>query len=341
MNKAKIIKRIAAGALAALTALTLTACGDSQQTASVSEEQKQAVVLTVNDKDFTATQYAAAFLYNQNRLDSMLSGYGQQTSKDITDADDRKVYSDNIAQLAEKQLAYLTVCEEQMQAAGLTVEDSDIEQQLKEQAEMMGGDAALDSYLKEMGLTREQYSDFVRLSVMVSKLRENYFAQNPDAARKAFDEQYLRCKHVLIKTVDDNNAPLDNQDELKAKAEDVAKRAKAGEDFDTLIANYNDDPGMESNPDGYVFTEGEMVDEFYQGTKALAIDGISEPIQSTYGWHIIKRLPLRDEDFESKKSTIEESLFSDLVDTWQESATIEGKDGINEINLDTAAAYVQ
>ena len=341
MNKAKIIKRIAAGALAALTALTLTACGDSQQTASVSEEQKQAVVLTVNDKDFTATQYAAAFLYNQNRLDSMLSGYGQKTSKDITDADDRKVYSDNIAQLAEKQLAYLTVCEEQMQAAGLTVEDSDIEQQLKEQAEMMGGDAALDSYLKEMGLTREQYSDFVRLSVMVSKLRENYFAQNPDAARKAFDEQYLRCKHVLIKTVDDNNAPLDNQDELKAKAEDVAKRAKAGEDFDTLIANYNDDPGMESNPDGYVFTEGEMVDEFYQGTKALAIDGISEPIQSTYGWHIIKRLPLRDEDFESKKSTIEESLFSDLVDTWQESATIEGKDGINEINLDTAAAYVQ
>ena len=341
MNKAKIIKRIAAGALAALTALTLTACGDSQQTASVSEEQKQAVVLTVNDKDFTATQYAAAFLYNQNRLDSMLSGYGQKTSKDITDADDRKVYSDNIAQLAEKQLAYLTVCEEQMQAAGLTVEDSDIEQQLKEQAEMMGGDAALDSYLKEMGLTREQYSDFVRLSVMVSKLRENYFAQNPDAARKAFDEQYLRCKHVLIKTVDDNNAPLDNQDEQKAKAEDVAKRAKAGEDFDTLIANYNDDPGMESNPDGYVFTEGEMVDEFYQGTKALAIDGISEPIQSTYGWHIIKRLPLRDEDFESKKSTIEESLFSDLVDTWQESATIEGKDGINEINLDTAAAYVQ
>lgn len=341
MYKVNLPKRVAAGVLAALTALTLTACGGSQTTASVSEEQKQAIVLTVNDQEFTATQYAAAFLYNQNRLDSMLSGYGQQTSKDITDTDDRKVYSDNIAQLAEKQLAYMTVCEEQMQAAGLTVEDSDVEQQLNEQAEMMGGDTALDSYLKDIGLTREQYSDFVRLSVMVSKLRENYFAQNPDAARKAFEEQYLRCKHVLIKTVDDNNAPLENQDELKAKAQDVAKRAKAGEDFDTLIAQYNDDPGMESSPDGYVFTEGEMVDEFYQGTKALAIDGISDPIQSTYGWHIIKRLPLRDEDFESKKSAIEESLFSDLVDTWQEAATIEGKDGITEINLDTAAAYVQ
>ena len=75
---------------------------------------------------------------------------------------------------------------------------------------------------------------------------------------------------------------------------------------------------MESSPDGYVFTEGEMVDEFYQGTKALEVGGVSDPIKSSYGWHIIQRLPLRDEDFTAKQATVEEALFSEQAEAWQQ-----------------------
>lgn len=335
-------KRAAAGVLAAVMALSLTACGGKKETVgTASEEEKNAVVLTVDGVEFTAEEYAVSFLYNQNRVDSMMSMYGQQTSANVTDESDRQTYSENIATLAKQQLTYMAVCEKQMEAQGLTVEDSDIDAQMAKFEGQMGGADQVDEYLKGVGLTREQYSDLARLNVMISKLRAAYLEANPNAARDRFDQTYMRCKHVLIKTVDDNKKELENQDELKAKAEEVASRAKAGEDFDALIKEYNEDPGMESSPDGYVFTEGEMVDEFYQGTKALEIGGISDPIKSNYGWHIIQRLPLRDEDFTAKQATVEEALFSEQAEAWQQAAKVKEGDKLSEINLDTAKSYVQ
>lgn len=335
-------KRAAAGVLAAVMALSLTACGSKKETVeTASEEEKNAVVLTVDGVEFTAEEYAVSFLYNQNRVDSMMSMYGQQTSADVTDESDRQTYSENIATLAKQQLTYMAVCEKQMEAQGLTVEDSDIDAQMAEFEGQMGGADQVDEYLKGVGLTREQYSDLARLNVMIRKLRAAYLEANPNAARDRFDQTYMRCKHVLIKTVDDNKKELENQDELKAKAAEVASRAKAGEDFDALIKEYNEDPGMESSPDGYVFTEGEMVDEFYQGTKALEIGGISDPIKSNYGWHIIQRLPLRDEDFTAKQATVEEALFSEQAEAWQQAAKVKEGDKLSEINLDTAKSYVQ
>lgn len=333
------IKKVLAVALSIVTALTLSACGGSNATSAVSAEQKEQIVLTVNDRQFTAEEYAAAFLYNQNRLDNMMASVNQKTSKDITDAADRQSYSDNVAELAKKQLAYIAVCEQQMAAKGLEITQEQIDEQFKLQEDLIGGDIQLNATLKELGLTRDQYADFIRMNLMINALNEAYIADNPDAARQKFDQDYLRCKHVLVKTVDDNNQELEGQDELKAKAEDIAKRAKAGEDFDALIKEYNEDPGMESNPDGYVFAEGEMVTEFYEGTKALAYDQVSDPIKTSYGWHIIKRLPLRDEDFESKKSDIEQALFSEQADSWQAQAKIEPTDLIKQINLDTARNY--
>ncbi len=339
-NSRTILRRTAAGLLAVLC-LSLTACSTQNNTApTVSDADKQAIVLTANGVDFTAEQYAASFVYNLNRMDSILGMYGQKTSKDMTEKSERDSFSQNIAQLAKQQLLYLSACEAKMKENGLSYTDADIDAEIKTLADQMGGDTGLDTYLKDMGLTREQYREFAKLNVMIQKLRKDYFSKNPNAARETFDKEFLRAKHVLIKTVDDNNAELPNQDELKAKAEEVAKRAKAGESFDELIKTYNEDPGMESNPDGYVFTDGEMVPEFYEGTKALANEAISDPIKTTYGWHIIQRLPLRDADFETKKAMIEEKTFSDLAQSWQDASKAEEKDGLSKVNLDTVSGYL-
>ena len=337
-NTGNTLRRAAAGLLAAL-ALSLTACG-KDATSAVSDTQKQAIVLTANGMDFTAEQYAASFVYNANRMDSMLAMYGQKTSADMTEAAEKEAFSKNIAELAKQQLVYLAVCENQMQEKGLSYTDEEVDAQLTELSKQLGDDAEFDKYLKDMGLTRDQYREFAKLNVMIQKLRDNYYAQNPNAAREYFDKNYLRCKHVLIKTVDDNNAELPDQEARKAKAEEVAKRAKNGESFDALIQSQNEDPGMESNPEGYVFTDGEMVPEFYEGTKALADNAISDPIKTSYGWHIIQRLPLRDTDFESKKGVIEETLFSDIASEWLSAADVEEKNDISQINLETASGYL-
>ena len=59
---------------------------------------------------------------------------------------------------------------------------------------------------------------------------------------------------------------------------------------------YSEDTGLESYPDGYTYQEGEMVDEFYAGTKALEIGEYSRLVESNYGFHIIMRIePDHDE----------------------------------------------
>ncbi|MDR0272253.1 MAG: peptidylprolyl isomerase [Clostridiales bacterium] len=67
-------------------------------------------------------------------------------------------------------------------------------------------------------------------------------------------------------------------------------RAVAGEDFDALIAEYGEDLGMEASPNGYSFVSGAMVQEFEEATRNLQIGEISEPVRTTYGFHIILRI---------------------------------------------------
>lgn len=111
-------------------------------------------------------------------------------------------------------------------------------------------------------------------------------ASSDEDVQKAFRETYLCAKHVLI--------PYEAEQAEKT-AKDVYRYAKAGTKFDQLIEDFGEDPGMAFSPDGYVFTDGEMVAPFEDAVKALPVGGISQPIESDYGYHIIMRMPLPEE----------------------------------------------
>ena len=59
---------------------------------------------------------------------------------------------------------------------------------------------------------------------------------------------------------------------------------------------------METNPNGYVFTYGEMVEEFEEAAFALEVGEISEPVKTSHGYHIIKKLPLDEEYFLDRRN---------------------------------------
>lgn len=110
-----------------------------------------------------------------------------------------------------------------------------------------------------------------------------------------YAKNYVCAKHILISTIDpDTGEEYNTQKMRKAKsvADKVYKEAKGGADFYKLIEEYNEDPGMAYNPDGYIFTKGEMVKEFEAAAYALDENEISKPVKSAYGYHIICRYPL-------------------------------------------------
>ncbi len=125
-------------------------------------------------------------------------------------------------------------------------------------------------------------------------------------AKKLLDENYVTAKHVLILTTDEaTGAPLSAEEKAAKKklADDILYKIKRGADFDKMVKEYGEDPGMVANPDGYFFTKGEMVAEFEEATFALKPGQVSGIVETSYGYHIIKRLPNKAYSTEELENT--------------------------------------
>ena len=62
--------------------------------------------------------------------------------------------------------------------------------------------------------------------------------------------------------------------------------------FLELKEEYDEDTGKTYYPNGYTFTSGTMVSEFENAVKSMEAYELSEPVKSSFGWHVIMRLPL-------------------------------------------------
>ena len=101
-------------------------------------------------------------------------------------------------------------------------------------------------------------------------------------------EQYttaeqVRASHILLKTEGKDDAAV------KAKAEDLLKRAKAGADFaDLAKKNSEDEASAKQGGDLDYFGKGRMVPEFDQAAFSMEPGTISDLVKTQYGYHIIK-----------------------------------------------------
>lgn len=184
----------------------------------------------------------------------------------------------------------------------------------------LGGREAADKILRDLGVDDEIIETILSSQLYSSKVTEGIDVAEPsdDEKKQFFKDNYLRAKHVLIMTTDQTTgAELDDEKKAEAekKANEVLEKAKNGEDFDALVKEYNEDPGMEAQPDGYVFTDGVMMKEFEDATKSIEPGEITM-CQTDYGYHIIKRLSLEEspEGFEKlyadNQSDVESSVAS-------------------------------
>ena len=188
--------------------------------------------------------------------------------------------------------------------------------------------------VEEMGkpaeLALENEARVIRANVAMTKTADA--AATDDALKAAFDKQYADAKptteyhaaHILVQT----------EDEAKAIKADI----DAGGDFAKLAQEKSKDPSGSNGGDLGWFGTGMMVPEFEETVVALQPGAVSAPVQTQFGWHIVKLIETR----EKPVPTLDE-VRADLTAQVQQQAVIaelealKGKAQITQIDGDTIA----
>ena len=142
----------------------------------------------------------------------------------------------------------------------------------------------------------------VRLQMMLQHARvvaQKYAVDKLQEKMKATDEE--------VNAYLTSHPELDTDKKNRAKAEEVLKRARAGEDFGKLAQEFSTDGSKDKGGDLGWFGHGDMVPEFEQAAYALKPGEISDVVQSKFGFHIIK---LEERKNETKDGKTEEKVHA-------------------------------
>ncbi len=116
----------------------------------------------------------------------------------------------------------------------------------------------------------------------------------------------FKVRHILVKT----NELIDDQ-EAKKKLQGLKQRILDGDEFEALARAHSDDKGSALNGGSLGWVgPGVLVPPFEAAMSRLAIDEISEPVQTQFGWHMIQVLEKEEQDnsVEFKKNQVREEI---------------------------------
>ncbi len=306
-----------------LTLFLLSACAPATSAIDPygTKESKQKVTVD-NLNDMTYIIQVDDFGISKERFtDNIMANALQFTGGNLSYLTDGSEESKEMYNFIKEYSADIILREEAIIAlaadAGIVLDEEDevnLQTAMNDLATQNGGMEALEELLLQSHTTIGYYENQLMLQLVSSELYEYYFGENGTIAASSeelkaiADESYVLAKHVLVDesslegATDAEGEPFETLEDL---ANFVSDSAKDGEDFDALIEQYNTDPGVASSPDGYFFTYGTMVAEFETEAFEMEVGDISDPVSTTYGYHILQKLPITDEVIAANSATLE------------------------------------
>lgn len=313
------------------------------------------IVMTIDNEDITWDEFFDWICY---ALSNYEYSYGQVSDFNVATANGNM--SATIVKEAEEMITMYRSVEKKAAELGVKVAD-DVDDQIAEYLadaleSFENDEEAFNDFINQYYGSMEMYEYVTKINSLSPDLFAHYFGENGE---KLTDEQiakgsegYLMAKHILIQTTDPETGLVLDNEAMKAAQEKIESiyaqlTAYEGDDlegyFDELTAQYTEDDGYLTYPDGYLFQQGDMVNEFYNAALSVEEGQFSEIVESQYGYHIVMRLPI-DLDAtpigllnygytESLRFFIAQQYFSEESNSWTENVDVVTTDNYAKIDL--------
>ncbi|TQR31623.1 foldase [Lysinibacillus sphaericus] len=188
------------------------------------------------------------------------------------------------------------------------VSDKELKEAYDNTASQLGDE--FDQALVQYGLTKEGFKETLRVQLLSEKALKD----------KAFTEKDVKKHYEQMKT-ELNGRHILVADEKTAK--EVIAKIKGGAKFADVAKEYSTDTGS-ADKGGELgwFSVGAMVDEFNDAAYALPLKTLSEPVKTSFGYHVIEITEKRDVkgvgSFKDEEANIRSQMLAKLVNTGQD-----------------------
>lgn len=230
---------------------------------------------------------------------------------------------DRIVRGVLDQLISYRLLAQESAARKVAVPDADVDARIAQIRSQFPSEQVFTQTLAQRQLTLESLRADVREGMQIDKMIDaevgprtavsaeqvnDFYTKNPSEFQQA---EQVHASHILIRVPE--NADAAAKEQARARASDVLKAVKAGQDFGALAKEHSQDPG--SGPKGGdlgFFERGQMVGPFEQAAFSLALGQSSELVETQFGFHIIKVLEkqtARTIPLEEVRGKVEEFLL--------------------------------
>ncbi|MBU4293337.1 MAG: peptidylprolyl isomerase [Actinobacteria bacterium] len=200
--------------------------------------------------------------------------------------------------------------------------ESDLEKDLV--AKKISKDFLMDQVSSQV-LRDKIYTDVTKNITISDAEVKKYYDDNKESLFKVPEQ--IQVSHILIKF----NVPEGQEltEQLKKEANDkikaVQEKLKSGEDFAALAKSYSEDTASKENGGDIGFiSAGQTIKEFEDKAFALKVGEVSDIVETTFGYHLIKATDHKDEyikDFSEVTDTIKSYLLnSRQIGEWEKFA---------------------
>lgn len=162
---------------------------------------------------------------------------------------------------------------------GVTPSPDFLDMQLSMIKAQYGGEETFQAILTQYNLTEKRFREELALVTIINNL-STYGVTVTEEEMAAYYEEHkddfveVHARHILVRT--------------EAEAQELKAKLDAGADFAELAKEYSLDGSAQNGGDLGYFGKGRMVQPFEDAAFALEPGEISEPVQTQFGYHLIK-----------------------------------------------------